>query len=522
MSYVSEVAAVMQEETLDFRDYIDVLLRKWWLLLIGPILGVILVLGFSYAVGGATSDSTGASVYKATALVLMDGTGGLGNSPDLVYIRPVLEGAADRTGLSLSVSELRDKVTARLIEKTNIIEISAEDSQQDRATSIANAVSESLIDYIGTLRTQPVTSSQEFPQPLQDLAYLLAGGGLTSANNRPVVVAPAEVVLQPPVSGVNNTIRNVFLAAFAGALTSVGAVVALEYLRQPVRSPEQFESRCRLASLGRIPRWRNKGKKDFQLVVSSKSSPAAGEAVRKAANNLEFSALPQGPKTLVVVSPHTGDGRSTLLANLGVALADTWNEVVLVDTDLRFPSLHRFFDLDNSTGLTGLLCEPTITIAEVAQETPHKRLKVVTSGPVPPNPLELLRCPRVTWLLEQLKETYDIALLDTPPALAVTDAVALASQADGVILVIDAQSTRWEEMRTVLTGLERVGTPIMGYIWNRATATPWTFLAPWQRYYRKLERNPHSSFTLGNGNEVVDTDQDSEFNAGHLASSRRP
>jgi succinoglycan biosynthesis transport protein ExoP len=513
----------MQEETLDFRDCIDVLLRRWWLLLIGPILGATLALGFSFAAGGAMPGNTDASVYKATALVLMDGTGRLGNSPELVYIRPVLEGAIDRTGLSLSVSELRAKVTASLINNTNIIEISAEDSRQDRAMSMADAVSESLVEYVGTLRqTQSETSSQEFPQPLQDLAYLLGGEEITGAINDPMIVAPAEVAPPSAVSGENNTIRNILLAAFAGALTSVGAVVTLEYLRQPVRSPDQFESRCRLALLGRVPRWRNRSTKDFQLVVSNNSNSAAGETVRQAATNLELSALPHGAKTLVVVSPGTGDGRSTLLANLGVALAETWNEVVLVDADLRFPSLDSFFGLDNSAGLSSLLFDPTVTIDGVVEETSHQGLKVVTSGPVPSNPLQLLRSPRMTWLLEQLKETSDIVLLDTPPALAVTDAIALASQADGVILVIDAQSTRWEEVRIMLTSLEKLGTPIMGYIWNRARATPWTFLAPLQRYYRKLDRRPYSSFTSPNGNEIVGTAQEPEHSAGHLASSRRP
>jgi capsular exopolysaccharide synthesis family protein len=408
------------------------------------------------------------------------------------------------------------------VESTNLIEISTEDSDQDRATMIANAVSESLIDYIGTLRTQPEISFQEFPQPLQDMAYLLAAAGLTDDRSRPVVVAPAEAVPPSPDSEVNNGVRNLFLAALAGALASAGVVVALEYLRQPVRSPEQFERRCGLVPLGRVPRWRNKDKKGFQLVISSDSSVAAGEAVRKAAVNLELSAVPQGVKTLVVVSPDTGDGRSTLLANLGVALAETWNEVVLVDTDLRFPSLHRFFGLDNSVGLTSLLCDATMTIEDVVQKTPHNGLKVVTSGPIPPAPWQLVRCPRMNWLLEQLKETSDIVLLDSPPALAVTDAVALASQADGVVLVIDAQSTKWEEVHTMLADLEKAGTPMMGYIWERATAPPWPFLAPWQRYHRKLERNLPSSFTSGNGNDVVGTAQNSERTVGRLASSRRP
>jgi uncharacterized protein involved in exopolysaccharide biosynthesis len=110
--------AVMQEETLDFRDYIDVLLRKWWILLMWPALGVALALGFSFAMSGAMVDSTKASVHKATALVLIDGTGGLGNFPDLVYIRPVMERAVDRAGLPLSLPELRAKVTARLINNT--------------------------------------------------------------------------------------------------------------------------------------------------------------------------------------------------------------------------------------------------------------------------------------------------------------------------------------------------------------------------------------------------------------------
>jgi non-specific protein-tyrosine kinase len=512
----------MEEEYLDLKHYLDVLRRGWWLLLLGPLLGAALALGFNFSMGGAASENTEAPVYKATALVLMESREGMGNSPKLIEIRPVLQDAVYKTGLPLSVADLRAKVTASPIVGTNLMEISAEDSDRDRAISIANAVSESLVEYAATLRqAQADTPSQELRQQLPDLAYLLSGAGSTGSVYRPMVVAPAEAVQQPAVSAANSALRNVLLAAFVGALTSVGAAIIMEHFRQPVSSPEQLESRCGLTPLGRVPRWRHHGKDDFQLALNGKFNPAVGEAVRKVATNLEFAVLPQEARTLLVVSPDTGDGRSALLANLGVALADVWKEVVLVDADLRFPSLHRLFGLDNQAGLTSLLGDPNMAVADVLQGTCHKRLKVLTSGPVPLNPLELLRCPRMTWLLEQLKETADIVLLDSPPALAVTDAMTLAAQVDGAVLVIDAEDSRWDEVRAMLDGLQKAGTPMMGYIWNRAAVSPWNFLAPWQRYYRKLGCRRYAPSASENREGVVRASQESENTRRSLASSQR-
>lgn len=495
--------------------------RRWWLILVGPALGAALGITVTLALGTVASDETEVPVHRATALVLMEGREGLGNSPDLAEVRPVLQNTADKLEPPMSVSELRAKVTANPVSGSNLMEISAEDSDQGRAITIANAVSTSLVEYITSLRqAQSNASSPELDQQLQDLAYLLSGAGGTNSMYRPLVVAPAEVVPQSAVSGPDSVLRNILLAIFVGALASVGAVMILEHQRQPVSSPEQLEKRYGLAPLGSVPRWRQRTKDNLQLMIDGDSGSAAGEAVRKVATNLVLAALHRGAKTLLVVSPDTGDGRSSLLANVGVALADSWNEVVLVDTDLRLPSLHRLFGLNNEPGLSSLLGDPTMTISEVMQETMHKRLKVVASGPVPVNPLEQLRCPRMTWLLEQLKKTSDIVLLDSPPALAVTDAMHLASLVDGVVLVIDADSASWEEVRTIHEGLNKVGTPVVGYVWNRATLTPWTFPASWQRYYRKLELRPNAPNDSRSGKGIVMTSQESEDALKHLASKK--
>jgi hypothetical protein len=224
--------------------------------------------------------------------------------------------------------------------------------------------------------------------PNQDpLVAAEAVEALRSMARSPTVAAPAEVLQEAGAATGASALRNILLGVVFGGVLSVAVVASLEYWQNPVRSPDKLERRFGLAQLGTIPQ-RQKGRKlTHPLTITSNSNSAFSEAVRQAATSVEFTALPRGIKMLAVTSPSSDDG-SSLIANLGVALATGWRDVILVDADLRRPSLHRYFDLDNSAGLSSFLSDPNVSIADLVQETSHQRLKVITSCPVLPNPVD--------------------------------------------------------------------------------------------------------------------------------------
>lgn len=469
----------MVEESLDIREYVGVILRRRWLLLLGPLLGGVLALGFSLS---QFSVMLPPPTYEATTILLMQEADGLGDSSELVEIRPVLEDVIADLALPLSIEELRAKVSATPVNDSRLLKISVKDSDRGRAVRIANGVAGSLIEHIETLR-QPQFAAfpQELSEQLPDLEPLVAAEvaqgvaeALRSLAQGPSVVAPAEVVQGTGAATGTSALRNVILGVAFGSVLALAAVALLEYLQDPVRSPDQMERRFGLAQLGTIPRWQKRRKLPHQLAIASKSDSASSEAIRQAATSIEFTALHREIRTLAVASPASGDGRSSLIANLGVALAAAWKNVVLVDADLRRPSLHRYFDLENNVGLSNFLSGPEVSIADVTQETSFNRLKVIASGPVPPNPVELLRCPRMGSLLEHLKESADIVLIDTPPVLTATDGVILASEVEGIIVLVNAASSRMGEMKATLGSLEKAGTPLLGFVWDQAIAYPLT------------------------------------------------
>ena len=196
---------------------------------------------------------------------------------------------------------------------------------------------------------------------------------------------------------------------------------------------------------------------------------AAVEAYRTLRTNLQFGGLSESHHSLLVTSAGVGEGKSLTLSNLGIALAQTGKRVILVDADLRRPSLHRFFNADAGQGLTTVL-QNGATLESTVRPTSVENLLVLPAGPLPPNTAELLASERMSDLLAELKERADVVLLDSPPVLAVSDASLLAGKVDGVLVVIDTRQTRREALWRTKEALDEVGARIMGAVLNRARA----------------------------------------------------
>jgi capsular exopolysaccharide synthesis family protein len=197
-----------------------------------------------------------------------------------------------------------------------------------------------------------------------------------------------------------------------------------------------------------------------ELITLTDPRSPASEAYRTLRTNLSFYSLDEPIRTLVVTSPTPNDGKSVTIANLAITMAQSGRRTILVDCDLRRPSLHTLFGADNDTGLTTMILDETA--ASSLQPTTVENLSLLTSGPVPPNPADLLGSRQVERVLENLLENADIILLDAPPVVGFTDAAVLGARVDGVLLVLRAGRTRREHAERAKAQLERANVRIIG------------------------------------------------------------
>jgi len=206
-------------------------------------------------------------------------------------------------------------------------------------------------------------------------------------------------------------------------------------------------------------------KLDHLITVADPRSPVS-EAYRTLRTNLDFSSLDKPIKTMLVTSAGPEEGKSTVLANLAVTTAQTGWKVILVDCDLRRPSLHDIFGLKNDRGLTTMVVNDAAMESPPLQDTDVQGLQLVSSGPLPPNPSELLGSRRMEEIIAALLERADVVLFDAPPVVAVTDAAVLSTKVDGVLLVINAGGTKRDYARAATARLEKVNANLLGAVLN--------------------------------------------------------
>lgn len=220
---------------------------------------------------------------------------------------------------------------------------------------------------------------------------------------------------------------------------------------------------------------------DVLISETAPKSPAA-EAYRTLRTNIQFAGLDRPCRTIVITSATPSEGKTTTAANFGVVCAQAGSRVCLVDADLRKPSLHRVFGMDNQRGLTTALLEGKL-LADVAAPTRIPGLSVVVSGPLPPNHAELSASQRMRDLLEAAARDFDLVLCDSPPVLSVSDAVALSAQCDGVILVVRVGGVSVAAVRRAAEQIDAVKGRILGVLLNRVNMRRDGYYAEYHRYY---------------------------------------
>ncbi|TJY43606.1 CpsD/CapB family tyrosine-protein kinase [Cohnella pontilimi] len=181
--------------------------------------------------------------------------------------------------------------------------------------------------------------------------------------------------------------------------------------------------------------------------------------------NIEFSSVDRPLQIILITSTKPSEGKSTTCANLAVAFAQANKRVLLIDADLRKPSQHRIFNKSNRFGLTTALFNQQ-GLEEIVQHPNTDNLDIIFSGPTPPNPSELLSSKQMAALLKSCREIYDVILIDTPPIISVTDAQIVATQSDGVVLVIDSGNVKKEAVRRAKASLDHVKAKLLGAVLN--------------------------------------------------------
>lgn len=203
------------------------------------------------------------------------------------------------------------------------------------------------------------------------------------------------------------------------------------------------------------------------ITIADKSSPIT-EQYRTIRTNIQYVMVDRPLKTLVITSSGPSEGKSTTSANLAVVFANTGKNILLVDADMRRPTVAKTFSLSNSRGLSTLLGSKEVSYRQVVQPSGIEKLSVLTSGPKPPNPAELLSSNRMERLLEDLKENYDLIIFDMPPVVTVTDAQVLASKSDATILLARENVSRRESLLKAKNLLQIVSANLIGVVYNGA------------------------------------------------------
>jgi capsular exopolysaccharide synthesis family protein len=204
---------------------------------------------------------------------------------------------------------------------------------------------------------------------------------------------------------------------------------------------------------------------DTLITISNPRSPIS-EAYRTLRTNLDFSSLDKPIRSMVVTSAAPEEGKSTTLANLAVTIAQSGKRVILVDCDLRRPSLHTLFGAKNTPGFTDMMRDDGLMKNPPLQETGVANLRLLASGTMPPNPAELIASRRMSEVIAALLQQADMILFDAPPVIAVTDAALLASKVDAALLVVNAGKTKRDHAKKAKTLLDKVNAHVIGTVLN--------------------------------------------------------
>jgi receptor protein-tyrosine kinase len=358
---------------------------------------------------------------------------------ELIKGQTVAQRTIDKLGLDMSAAELQGKVTASAKLDTVLINVSVLDESPVRARDIANSLSDEFVVMVRELET---------PEP----------GATPDAR---VVVEQRASIPDHPVTP--DTTRNIGMGIILGLVLGIGLAVLRDMFDNTIKDRRTLETVTNTGVVGNIPLDKERRKKPAISFDGERS--AISEAFRKLRTNLQFLAVDNPPRSIVITSSMPAEGKSTTAINIALALAEAEHNVVIVDGDMRRPSLHKYLDLVGTVGFSTVLSGGA-SLNEALQKTRFPGLTALTSGATPPNPSELLGSQAAKKLLGELRAEFDYVIVDSTPLLAVTDAAVLAAGADGVLMMARYGKTKREELAHAIGSLQGVGAPMLGTVFT--------------------------------------------------------
>ncbi len=294
-------------------------------------------------------------------------------------------------------------------------------------------------------------------------------------------------------------IRDIAMGSVIGIFLLGTIAFLIEYLDDTLKTPEDITRHLQLpvvGLIGEMEKSRKKDEKGFRVYVSDNPLSPITEAFRTLRTNLEFAGVDKPLKSILITSTAPGEGKSTIAANLAAVVAQGERKVVLMDTDLRRPTLHRHLRIANRRGLSDLFRD-SIKIANVINSWGEPPIAVITSGGLPPNPSELLASARMEAILQEIGSKSDLIIMDAPPCI-VADPVILSARVDGVLLVIEPGKTKIGAAQVVIEQLHRAGARIIGVVLNPISRRRSGYYTKYQYYstYYSSDGYHHAS---GNG-----------------------
>lgn len=371
-------------------------------------------------------------------------------------------------GLTESPATLKGQLTAGSDLDTFIVDIRVTDADPQRAAQLANAASAALRVTVAHLEVNQ-------SDPIQ--AQLIDSASVPTS----------------PVSP--NPTKDLALGIILGLLAGIALMAVLEALDRTIKSSSQAEHILGVPALGLVPRQRRRKR---VALIADPTAPAA-EPYRALRTAIRFLDPDKPVRTILVTSPAPGEGKTVTAANLAAAFAMSGERVAVVDADLRHAQLAEFYGLERSVGVTTVVMR-RVELAEALQPlSVPGRLEVLASGPLPPNPAEILASGSMTNLLRALAADYDVVIIDTPPVLPVTDAVELAPQVDGVVMVLRYGRTTRHATAEAARRLHGVGANLVGYVLNAIPSTDARdYYADYRHAYESLpaQEGPHRQQTV--------------------------
>lgn len=497
------------------QQYIDILARRKWIILLVTLVTLTVAAIGSYLqhpiyTASVTVRVAQASTGSADYAEYFYAERLLKTYAEIIKSQPFLAEAINRLNLSDTPEDLIGRIKVDVVLNTELIKVSLDDAQPANAAAIANMLASLLVERSQDLLFGGAKSARALLEEqltvaednlerdrgaLQTLLSRPAGDqdrieelktkirleeetyanllrqyeeARISEASRANSVTIAEPALEPREPSKPRIKLNIALGLLLGLSAGLALAFLVENLDASLHSVGDLEAIVRAPVLGVLPQvGRSRRDRQRPRLFTLASDQAGAEAYRLLRARILSGAQSQPPKTLLVTSPEAGVGKSTVSANLATVMAGAGQRVILVDADLRRASLHNVFGLANQVGLSDVLLE-SAGLEAALQPVANPNLRLLTAGPLPANPTEILGSERMAAIIGKLATWADMVLVDSPPVLAVADGALLAPRVDRVLLVTARDESTGKRVETAFQLLEKMGAQVLGVVFNKA------------------------------------------------------